>query len=178
MILHLPKLTLRPFLPGDVESLARHANNRRIWQNLRDGFPHPYTKGDAERWVAHAASMTEPQGVFAIVIDELVAGGIGVHRLDKDPVYRDTAELGYWLAEPYWGRGLMTEAVRAVTRYAFDELGLFRIEAGVFGWNVSSVRVLEKVGYSFEGRLRKQVFKDGQRVDVLLYSRLRTDEVE
>ena len=101
-----------------------------------------------------------------------------VHRLDKDPVYRDTAELGYWLAEPYWGRGLMTEAVRAVTRYAFDELGLFRIEAGVFGWNVSSVRVLEKVGYSFEGRLRKQVFKDGQRVDVLLYSRLRTDEVE
>lgn len=80
--------------------------------------------------MAHAASMTEPQGVFAIVIDELVAGGIGVHRLDKDPVYRDTAELGYWLAEPYWGRGLMTEAVRAVTRYAFDELGLFRIEAG------------------------------------------------
>ena len=178
MILHLPKLTLRPFLPSDVESLARHANNRRIWQNLRDGFPHPYTKGDAERWVAHAASMTEPQGVFAIVIDELVAGGIGVHRLDKDPVYRDTAELGYWLAEPYWGRGLMTEAVRAVTRSAFDELSLFRIEAGVFGWNVSSVRVLEKTGYSFEGRLRKQVFKDGQRVDVLLYSRLRTDEVE
>ena len=178
MILHLPKLTLRPFLPSDVESLARHANNRRIWQNLRDGFPHPYTKGDAERWVAHAASMTEPQGVFAIVIDELVAGGIGVHRLDKNPGYRDTAELGYWLAGPYWGRGLMTEAVRAVTRYAFDELGLFRIEAGVFGWNVSSVRVLEKTGYSFEGRLRKQVFKDGQRVDVLLYSRLRTDEVE
>nr|AGC71659.1 ribosomal-protein-L7p-serine acetyltransferase [uncultured bacterium A1Q1_fos_2386] len=178
MILHLPNLTLRPFLPGDVESLARHANNRRVWQNLRDGFPHPYTEDDARRWVTHAAGQPDPQSVFAIVKDELVIGGIGVHRLDKDPVYRDTAELGYWLAEPYWGRGLMTQAVKAVTRYAFDELGLFRLEAGVFGWNVSSARVLEKAGYSLEGRLRKQVYKDGQRLDVLLYSRLRTDEVE
>ena len=178
MILHLSKLTLRPFVAGDVESLARHANNRHIWLNLRDGFPHPYTVKDAERWVAHAASLPAPQHVFAIVIDEHAVGGIGVHRLDKDPVYRDTAEIGYWLAEPYWGRGVMTEAVNAVTRYAFDELSLFRVEAGVFAWNVSSARVLEKCGYSFEGRLRKQAFKDGQHLDVMLYSRLRTDEVE
>lgn len=178
MILHLSKLTLRPFLAGDVESLARYANNRRVWQNLRDGFPHPYTVADAQRWVTHAASLPDPQSIFAIVIDEQAVGGIGVHRLDKDPVYRDTAEIGYWLAEPYWGRGVMTDAVKAVTRYAFEHLSLYRIEAGVFAWNVSSSRVLEKSGYSYEGRMRKQVYKDGQHLDVLLYSRLRTDEVE
>ena len=72
----------------------------------------------------------------------------------------------------------MTDAVKAVTRYAFEHLSLYRIEAGVFAWNVSSSRVLEKSGYSYEGRMRKQVYKDGQRLDVLLYSRLRTDEVE
>ncbi|HMU37397.1 MAG TPA: GNAT family N-acetyltransferase [Pseudomonadota bacterium] len=174
----MPRLTLRPFVADDAEHLFRHANNRQVWMNLRDGFPHPYTRADAEKWIAFTKTLPEPQGIFAIVADEILVGGIGVHRLDKDPVYRETAELGYWLAEPYWGRGLMTEAVAAVTHHAFDSLGLFRLEAGVFAWNVSSARVLEKCGYSLDGKLRKQVLKDGKRCDVLLYSRLRTDAVE
>ena len=175
MVLHLPKLTLRPFVAGDIESLTRHANNRHVWRNLRDGFPNPYSPADAERFVKFVCQENEPQHIFAIVVDEWAVGGIRLKRFDKDPVYRDTAELGYWLAETYWGRGLMTMAVSAMARYAFDTLGLFRLEAGVFAWNVSSVRVLQKCGFTFEGRLRKQVVKDGERCDVLLYSRLRTD---
>lgn len=171
MILELPAFTLRPWAAVDVDALVKNANDRRVWANLRDRFPHPYTREDAEGWIAHCAANARPGEGLAIVVAGEAAGGIGLERLDD--VHRRTAELGYWLGASYWGRGLATEAVIALTQYGFEQLGLERIQAGVFDWNGASARVLEKAGYAFEGRMRRHVVKDGRVGDVLLYARVR-----
>ncbi|TAK06363.1 MAG: N-acetyltransferase [Candidatus Manganitrophaceae bacterium] len=158
---------LREWLPGDEASLALHANNRNIWINLRDRFPHPYTRADARRWI-RLASVITPQTQFAMVVDGAAVGGIGFD-IRRD-VFRRSAEIGYWLGEPFWGRGITTEAVRAVTEYAFKNFDLCRIEAGVFEWNLASMRVLEKAGFECEARLKKSVTKDGITVDQLIYA--------
>lgn len=171
MILEMPAFTLRPWAAADVDALVKNANDRRVWANLRDRFPHPYTREDAEGWIAHCAARARPGEALAIVVAGEAAGGIGLERLDD--VHRRTAELGYWLGASYWGRGLATEAVVALTRYGFEQLGLERIQAGVFDWNGASARVLEKAGYAFEARMRRHVVKDGRVGDVLLYARVR-----
>lgn len=170
MELRLEKCTVRSWRWGDEPSLVRHANNRKVWMNLRDRFPHPYTLQDAEQWLrlVHAAV---PEANFAIAVDGLAAGGIGF-ALQED-VHRRSAEIGYWLGEEFWGRGIMTEAVRAVTAHAFATYDLCRIYAGVFEWNPASMRLLEKAGYSCEGRLRKSVTKDGKTLDQFLYAVIR-----
>lgn len=167
MELKLVKSTLRPWKPGDEESLVRHANNRAVWRNLRDAFPHPYTIADARRWI----EIANPKTNFAIVVDSGAVGGIGL--VLRDDVFRRSAGIGYWLGEEYWGRGIVTEAVGAVTDYAFATFDLCRVYAGVFEWNPASMRVLEKSGYEFEGRMKKSVTKDGENIDELIYAIVR-----
>jgi ribosomal-protein-alanine N-acetyltransferase len=159
---------LRSWRPGDEVSLEKHANNRKVWINVRDHFPHPYTKGDAIRWVQHA-SMNLTDTVFAIVVDGLAVGSIGL--VAKDDVYRKSMEIGYWIGEEFWGRGIVSEAVGAVTEYAFQNFDIVRIYADVFDWNAASARVLIKNGYKFEARLHRAVIKDGVIADALIYAK-------
>ena len=158
---------IRSWRESDAESLVVYANNRNVWRNLRDSFPHPYTRADAEGWIAFAAK-ARPETSFALDVGGEAVGGIGLGL--KGDVYRRTAEIGYWLGEPFWGRGIVTEAVRALTDYAFSTFNLSRIYAGVYEWNPGSMRVLEKAGYVREARLRKSIFKEGQIIDEIIYA--------
>lgn len=163
MLIEFGEWQIRSFRPGDAPALAKYANNRKVWRNLRDRFPHPYHLQHAEVWIDLAAAQT-PETNFAI-------GGIGL-ELHRD-VHRRSANVGYWLGEPYWGRGIATGALRAFTEYAFGEFDLVRIDANVYEWNPASARVLEKAGYEYEGRLRKSITKDGQTIDQWLYAIVR-----
>jgi len=173
MEIELKTCVIRPWLPGDEESLVAHANNYNVWRNMRNRFPHPYTTDDAREWIRHTAEES-PRTNFAIVVDGEAAGGIGL-VLNGD-IHRCSAEIGYWLGEAFWGRGVVTEAVRAITQWAFDNFNLSRIYAGVLEWNPASMRVLEKAGYQFEGRLRKAVVKQNQVMDEFIYSIVRDKE--
>jgi ribosomal-protein-alanine N-acetyltransferase len=167
MELKLTRSTIRDWREGDEASLVRHANNRKIWQNVRDAFPHPYTTMDAEDWIRKASS-DDPITSFAIEVDHAAVGGIGL-VLQTD-IFRRSAEIGYWLGEDYWGRGIVTEAVKAFTVWGFANFDLSRIYAGVFEWNPASSRVLEKAGFEFEGRMKKAVTKEGRTGDELIYA--------
>jgi RimJ/RimL family protein N-acetyltransferase len=167
MELVLERCTVRPWRLADAESLVRHANNRKVWLAVRDTFPHPYTIKDAHEFIRGATSEL-PTTRFCIDIDHAAVGGIGVHP--GQDVHRQTATVGYWLGEQFWGRGIMTEAVTAVTNFCFDNFPLCRISAEVFANNPASARVLEKAGFIFEGRLKNYVLKDGELLDSLLYA--------
>lgn len=176
-ISHLPSVLIqidtgivRSWTPGDAPALARHANNRAIWRNLKDRFPNPYTRSDAEAFIAHCME-EKPESSFAIAVGDEAVGAIGFeHRGD---IWRRSVELGYWLAQPYWGHGITTGAVRAMTDWAFETWEITRIWAGVFAWNPASARVLEKAGFVYEGRLRQSAVKDGELVDELIYAVVR-----
>ncbi len=158
---------LRPWRYGDEPSLVRYANNRRIWLNLTDQFPHPYTAAHGRRWIGLCQEEPRRSTMFAIEVEGAAAGGIGFEACTG--VHRRTALIGYWLGEPFWGRGIATEAVRLVSAYAFDRFDLVRLQAEVFEWNAASARVLEKAGYTLEGRLRRHCVKNGHVVDELVY---------
>lgn len=164
---------LREWEVEDADALVPLANDRRIWLNLRDGFPHPYGIDDARRFIAMARDMS-PRTYFAIVVDGELAGGIGyVLRTD---VERVGAEVGYWLGVRFWGRGIATEAVRQITTLAFDrQPELQRLFALPYSTNLASSRVLEKAGYTLEGTLRRNCIKDGVLLDSLMYSILRDE---
>lgn len=170
MRIDLGEFHIREYRDGDAMALVRYANNRTIWRNLRDRFPHPYTHRDAFRWLHHV-SLQFPAHDFAIASEEELIGAIGLQP--QEDVHRRSAEIGYWLAEPFWGRGIATRAVRAMTEYAFAQTTFVRLYAMVFAWNPASARVLEKAGYELEGRLRKSVLKDNELIDQLVYSILR-----
>ena len=150
-----------------MDALVRFANNRNVWRNLTHRFPHPYTEVDADWWFSFLAKMPEPTS-WAIEVDGLAVGGVGVTL--GDGIYAKSAEFGYWLGEPYWGRGIMTEAAKAASSYAMRRFGLIRLEAPVFEWNPASMRVLEKCGFVREGVLRASAVKDGQTIDRVLYA--------
>jgi RimJ/RimL family protein N-acetyltransferase len=170
MQIELAQCVLRPWRPSDVAALVWHANNRNIWRNVRDRFPHPYTREAGEFWVQIAnENPYEPN--FAIAVDDEAVGGIGL--IFGQDIDRRSAEIGYWLSEQYWGRGIATAAVRALTEYAFAHFDLARIWANVFAWNPGSMRVLEKAGFVREGILRKAATKDGQTIDVVMYALVR-----
>jgi RimJ/RimL family protein N-acetyltransferase len=169
--LKLTRCTLRPWRFGDETSLVRHANNRRVWRNL-SRLPYPYTAADATVWISRASAQS-PFTDLAIEIDGEAAGGIGI-EIGRDVFYR-SAEIGYWLGEAHWGRGIATEALRAMTEHAFATFDLCRLHAGVFEWNSASMRVLEKAGYTLEARHRKNVTKDAQTIDRLVYALVRDD---
>jgi RimJ/RimL family protein N-acetyltransferase len=167
--LRIPGCQVRTYRVSDAESLAAHANNRKVWLNLRDAFPHPYTRKDARAYIG--AALACPQEThFAIAVDGQAVGGIGF-RLHED-VERVCAEIGYWLGEPFWGRGIVTEALIAVTAHAVRAHGLTRVFAVPFAWNPASFRVLEKAGYVREGVMRRSAIKDGRVVDQVLYARV------
>jgi RimJ/RimL family protein N-acetyltransferase len=166
MYIALRTCAIRSWLAGDVASLVLHANNRKIWLNLRDRFPHPYTRADARAFIRGSRRM-DPECNFAMAVEGLAVGGIGLHL--QGDVERVSAEIGYWLGESFWGRGIATEALGAVTRYGIETYHLTRVFALPFAHNTASCRVLEKAGYRLEGRLRRSAIKDGQIVDQLQY---------
>ncbi|HNX79325.1 MAG TPA: GNAT family protein [Prolixibacteraceae bacterium] len=162
-------VSLRPFRQEDAPRLAELANNEKIAVNLRDGFPHPYTPDDAEKFIEMALS--KPDQIFAIEYQGEYVGNIGVHL--KSDVYRLGAEIGYFLGEPYWGKGIMTKAVNLVCDYAFRELGIVRIDTGVFDFNPASMRVLEKCGFVREAVFRKSVIKRGKICNEVRYAKIK-----
>ncbi len=171
--LPLGQASLRLWRMDDAPALAEAANNRNVWINLRDRMPHPYTLADAEAFILQRVKQDSGL-VLCVEVEGRAAGGIGLHP--GDDVNRLTAELGYWLAEPFWGRGVITAAVRAIVPCGFERLSLERIEACVYANNPASARVLKKAGFTCEGRLRRSVIKDDQVLDSLVYARLREEE--
>jgi RimJ/RimL family protein N-acetyltransferase len=170
MQLSLGDCEIRDLSREDAPALVKHANNRRVSSQLRDLFPYPYSAEDAARFLERTLAR-EPRETFAIATPHELIGVIGLHR--GGDVYRRSAEFGYWLAEPFWGRGIATRAVRALSDWAFANTDLLRLQAGVFESNPASARVLEKAGFELEGRLRRAVSKDGHILDQLTYARLR-----
>jgi len=170
MLLTLKNSTIRNWQTGDELALAKHANNYNIWINLRNSFPYPYTLQDAQTWILVANAM-EPVTNFALEVNGEAVGGIGL--ILQPDVYSKSAEVGYWLSEMYWNRGIVTEALKAITDFGFVNFQLERIYAAVFEWNVKSARVLEKAGFQFEGILQKSVYKDGKLIDSLIYAALK-----
>jgi len=160
---------VRPFAAADAASVAAAADDRRIWLQLRDLFPHPYRLADAETYIARVASVDPPRSL-AIVVGAAAVGGVGLEPMTD--VNRRSAEIGYWLGTAYWGRGIATEAVGLVTQWAFDAHQLLRIFAQPFASNLASRRVLEKAGYRLEGTMRSSAVKDGAVRDQCLYARL------
>jgi len=165
--------TLRPWRNADRDRLAAIADDRRIWRNMTDVFPHPYTINDAKDWITRCSQEGDPPFNFAIVVDSGVVGGIGAHLLTAEQ--KHVANVGYWLTPDVWGRGIATDALRRFARYMFDTFDVSRLYATVFGWNPASARVLEKCGYRLEGRRRDAIVKEGQMTDLLEYGLLRSD---
>lgn len=162
--------SLRPWQEEDLAALVKYANNRKIWANLRDGFPHPYHEEHGRVFLESVCKL-EPRTIFAIATPEEAIGSIGL--FPGQDVHRLTAEMGYWLAEPFWERGIMSEAVARFTDAAFDAFGLVRIHAEPYAANSGSCRVLEKAGFTLEGRLQASVIKDGKILDQLMYAKVR-----
>ena len=160
---------LRPWVPADKASLIANANNRNVWRNLADVFPHPYTDADAEGWFQIAASPGRSIHL-AIEFEGAAVGGISART--GEGIFVRTAHFGYWLGEAHWGKGLMTAAGQALLEYLKADARFARLESPVFEWNPSSMRVLEKLGFERVALLRKSVTKDGQLIDSVLYSRL------
>ena len=167
MRIDLERCSVRSWAEEDAPSLARHADDMDIWRRLRDAFPHPYTLEDAHRWLAMAMAK-DPETFFAIEVGGEAVGAIG-YSLHTD-VERVGAEIGYWLGRPYWGRGIVTEALEAVTHHAIAAHGLTRVYAVPYDGNPASCRVLEKAGFVLEGRMRKSAVKEGRVIDQLLYA--------
>ena len=166
---------LRPWRAEDAPDAARCANNEKIARNLRDVFPYPYQLKDAEEYVESCVRGDESRQLCrAIVVDGRVSGSIGVFR--GGDVYRRSGELGYWLAEDCWGRGIMTAAAVQICREAFARWDIARIFAEPFAWNIGSRRVLEKAGFTLEGVMRQGVYKNGRLGDYCMYALLRPED--
>jgi ribosomal-protein-alanine N-acetyltransferase len=170
MQLNCGPCVVRDWRPGDKTSLLQYANNRNVWRNLTHRFPHPYTEADADSWFALlAAQMPEPTH-WAIEVEGRAVGGIGVDL--GEGVFSKAGHFGYWLGEPFWGRGIMSAAASVVSAHVMSRFKLVRLEAPVFEWNPASMRVLEKCGFVREGVLRRSIFKDGTLIDAVLYARV------
>ena len=170
MRLELTTCVIRDWRMDDVPALVTHANNARIAANLRDRFPHPYTEAAGRGWLEFLQTMT-PLSVWAIDVEGAAVGSIGLQL--HDDVERVSAELGYWLGEAFWGRGITSEAVRAVTAHAFEAFALTRVYALPFAHNIGSIRVLEKAGFVREGRMPRSVIKAGVIGDQLMFGAYR-----
>lgn len=166
---------IRKWKLSDAKDLASVISNKKIQDNLRDGLPYPYTEQDATDYISAMLSEDENETfAFAITIDNKAIGSIGAFR--QKNIHRHTAEIGYYIAEEYWGKGLMTEAVKQICSYIFDKSNIVRIYAEPFSYNKASCRVLEKTGFLYEGTLRSNAIKNGKTIDMLMYSRLKTDK--
>ncbi len=158
----------------DAADLAAVLSNKKVQDNLRDGLPYPYTKQDGADYISAILSADENETfAFAITADGRVVGSIGVFR--QGNIHRQTAELGYYVAEEYWGKGIMTAAVKQICKYVFDKSDIIRIYAEPFAYNKASCRVLEKAGFQYEGILRHNAVKNGKVIDMKMYSLLKEE---
>jgi RimJ/RimL family protein N-acetyltransferase len=166
------KFLIREFDFKDADSLVKYANNYKIFRWVKDNFPYPYSIKDAENWITVSRNTTEGFN-YAIATETELIGGIGVKF--KEDVYRFSWELGYWLGEPFWGKGIMTEAVKEFTRYLFKHYNIRSITANVFEGNKASMKILTKAGFKLDGVIRKAVFKEKLFWDLYVYSLLREE---
>jgi len=165
---------IRKWKLSDAKDLAIALSNRKIQDNLRDGLPYPYTEKDGEDYISAMISADENETfAFAVTVNGKVVGSIGVFR--QGNIHRQTAELGYYIAEGYWGKGIMTEAVKQICEYVFSNSDIIRIYAEPFAYNIASCRVLEKAGFHYEGTLRSNAVKNGKVIDMKIYSLLKTE---
>lgn len=169
------KCKIRKWKLSDAKDLAKALSNRKVQDNLRDGLPYPYLEQDANDYISSMLSANENDTfAFAITIDDKAIGSIGVFR--QQNIHRQTAEMGYYIAEEYWGKGIMTEAVKQICEYVFEHSDIIRIYAEPFSCNMGSCRVLEKAGFQYEGTLRSNAIKNGKVMDMKMYSLLREEE--
>lgn len=159
---------LRSFRLTDKKSLAKYANNKNISNNLRDRFPHPYTEEGAEWFINFVLSDNDPVKNFIIDINDEAAGTISI--FPGEDVYRLNAEIGYWLGEEHWGKGIMTAVIKATVKYAFENLGIKRIYATPFATTIGSVKALEKAGFIKEATIHNGVIKNNKVMDYYIYS--------
>lgn len=163
---------IRPWRLTDAPDLAAALSNRKIQENLRDGPPYPYTVQDAREYISGMLCADETKTfAFAVTVQDKAIGSIGVFRGEN--IHRQTAELGYYLAEEYWGNGLMAQAVRQVCSHVFANSDILRIYAEPFSRNTASCRVLEKAGFAYEGTLRQNAVKNGEVLDMKMYALLK-----
>lgn len=161
------EFNLRPWTTEDLNSLVKYANNQNIAKNLTDKFPFPYTENNGRTFIEYATK-DYPIHIFAIDIEGQAVGGIGIHP--QEDIYRKNAELGYWLGEPFWGQGIISNAIKQIVNFAFETYDIDRIFARPFGTNIPSQIVLEKNNFFLEGRFDKILVKDGVLLDELIYA--------
>lgn len=166
------EFTLRPWTKNDLSSLVRYANNWRIAKNMTDKFPHPYMEADGVSFIEFVTT-NELIHVFAIDVNKEAVGGIGIHP--QTDIHRKNAELGYWLAEPFWGNDIISEAIKRVVDSAFDVYDIDRIFARPFGTNLASQKVLQKNNFVVEGHFKGTLYKNGEYVDEIVCALRRQD---
>lgn len=166
-------IILRPWLISDAPRLAQIADNKKIADNVRDGLPSPYSLKDARDWLNLILPENIPPRYFAITIDDLVVGSIGI--VSKNNIYRKNFEIGFFIDENFWGKGIATKAVKAAVSYAFRDFDIIRVYAEVFSDNIASRRAMEKAGLILEATLKKSIIKNDIIKDSCIYSILRED---
>ena len=165
---------IRKWLLSDAADLTVAISNKKVQANLRDGIPYPYTVQDGINFISAMLSADENDTfAFAITVDEKAIGSIGVYR--QENIHRQTAELGYYTAEEYWGKGSMTEAIKQIGQFVFQKSDIIRIYAEPFAYNIASCKALEKAGFQYEGTLRNNAVKNGKVIDMKMYSILNTE---
>jgi len=166
---------IRKWKLTDAKDIAVALSNKKIQDNLRDGLPYPYSEQDGIDFISSMLSANEDETfAFAITLDDKAIGSIGVFR--QQNIHRQTAEMGYYIAEEYWGKGIMTDAVKQICEYVFRNSDILRIYAEPFAYNTGSCRVLEKAGFQYEGTLRNNAIKNGKVIDMKMYSLLRGEQ--
>lgn len=160
-------VTLRPWHTDDLKDLVEMANNKEIAKYMADVFPHPYGEDNGKAFIEMANSKT-PQSIFAIVVDGKPVGSIGLHP--QADILRKNSEIGYWIGEPYWGKGIATQAIEQIVKYGFATMDVERIFARIFHSNIPSQKVIEKAGFIVEGRFEKTIYKNGEFLDELIYA--------
>ena len=166
---------IRKWKLTDAKDIAVALSNKKIQDNLRDGLPYPYSEQDGIDFISSMLSANEDETfAFAITLDDKVIGSIGVFR--QQNTHRQTAEMGYYIAEEYWGKGIMTDAVKQICNYVFKNSDILRIYAEPFAYNTGSCRVLEKAGFQYEGTLRNNAVKNGKVIDMKMYSLLMEEQ--
>ena len=160
-------ISLRAWATSDIDNLLKYASNPKIAKNMTNAFPHPYTQEAGEAFIAMANSK-KPVSIFALCLNNEAIGGIGVHP--QQDIHEKCAELGYWLAEPFWGKGITSKAVLKMIDFAFLNFDIVRLYARPFSSNIGSQKVLEKCGFKLEARLKKSIYKNGVYLDEMIYS--------
>lgn len=159
--------TLRIWQENDLESLIKHANNPKIAQFMTNAFPYPYIEENGKAFIK-MASTGNPTNIFAIEVEGNAVGGIGIHP--QSDVMCKNAELGYWLGEQYWGRGIITKAIQEMVQYAFEKFDIIRIYARPYGNNIASQKALLKGGFKLEATIQKNIFKNGEFLDEMIFA--------